>query len=393
MKRREFIAGSLGTAFLMNACSGADGFSPWKGKRLVLIQLVGGHDGLFALNQRGISEVEKRRPVLTAEFERQCLDLGNDWALNLRLSALEEMIQSKELYLVPGVGYANPNTSHFKAREFWDSGLLPAETNASNRLTGWLGRAYESNSILNGDRTEILAPFLNLHNGQTVYDKGRSIRAIAYTDEQALEWYSAYFSDYKGQIPVTLREYERQLRVVHGSGSLVGGRGSLVHGRGSLVGSSGSRGAGYGFGELGRQLETAAGIIGRDLPYPVLHCSLGGFDTHSGEIERLTDLYQDFSGALSQFRNDLVSSGHWKDTLVFVYSDFGRTIDENRSGGTDHGYSGMCMFAGGDLSLFDQYSSYLPSKFIDRRGELFLEYQIDFREILGGVREWVSGIG
>jgi hypothetical protein len=87
----------------------------------------------------------------------------------------------------------------------------------------------------------------------------------------------------------------------------------------------------------------------------------------------------------------LVSSGHWKDTLVFVYSDFGRTIDENRSGGTDHGYSGMCMFAGGDLSLFDQYSSYLPSKFIDRRGELFLEYQIDFRDVLGEVRSWVSG--
>jgi uncharacterized protein (DUF1501 family) len=289
------------------------------------------------------------------------------------------MIHSKELYLVPGVGYANPNTSHFKAREFWDSGLLPAETNASNRLTGWLGRAYESKSILNGDRKALLAPFLNLHNGQTVYDKGRSIRAIAYTDAQALEWYSAYFSDYKGQIPGTLREYERQLRVVHGSGSLVGG--------------SGSRGAGYGLGELGRQLETAAGIIGRDLPYPVLHCSLGGFDTHGGQIERLTDLYQDFSGGLSQFRNDLVSSGHWKDTLVFVYSDFGRTIDENRSGGTDHGYSGMCMFAGGDLSPFDQYSSYLPSKFIDRRGELFLEYQIDFREILVGVREWVSGVG
>ena len=145
-------------------------------------------------------------------------------------------------------------------------------------------------------------------------------------------------------------------------------------------------------GEFGSQLMSASQIIQRDLSYPVLHYVLGGFDTHGGQIERLTDLYEDFSVSLSRFAADLKRSGHWKDTLVFVYSDFGRTIDENVSGGTDHGFSGLSLLAGGDLSAFSSFadiSSIPDPRFINRRGELFLAHEHDFREVLKGGEGWM----
>jgi uncharacterized protein (DUF1501 family) len=108
---------------------------------------------------------------------------------------------------------------------------------------------------------------------------------------------------------------------------------------------------------LGSQLKTAAQLIQQEIPIPVIHCTLAGFDTHSGELERLTDLYEDFSKSLNGLANDLTQSGHWDETLVFIYSDFGRTIDENASGGTDHGYSGLSMIAGGNLNKYKQYNT------------------------------------
>lgn len=364
MNRRDFIAGGLGSALLPGACDSLQ-FTLWKGKRLVMIQLIGGHDGLFAFAKRGISEIENRRPQLTKEFEKECLSLPNDWAMNSRLRALHDLAVNQELLFIPGVGYENPNTSHFKAREFWDSGLLPAETNSKNRLTGWLGRAFESGKILD---PSLDAPFLNLHNHRTVYDRGSKVRALAFTDPDYGNWYSPYFDDFSAQFSSGLKDYQKRLSAL-----------DFVK-KGSYS------------GELGSQLMSAAQIIQRDLPYPVLHCVLGGFDTHGGQIERLTDLYEDFSVSLSRFAADLKRSGHWKDTLVFVYSDFGRTIDENASGGTDHGYSGLSLLAGGDLSAFSSFadiSSIPDPRFINRRGELFLAHEHDFRVVLRNLSCWL----
>jgi len=92
---------------------------------------------------------------------------------------------------------------------------------------------------------------------------------------------------------------------------------------------------------------------------------------------------------LAYLSDKLRESGHWKDTLVFVYSDFGRTIDENRSGGTDHGYSGLSMLAGGDLSTFEHYQKPKELKFTEARGELFLDYTTDYCDLQKDVSQFL----
>ena len=142
---------------------------------------------------------------------------------------------------------------------------------------------------------------------------------------------------------------------------------------------------GYTDGSLSQQLNRAAEIIQNDLPFVSIHTELDGFDTHGGELERLSELYEDMDVALSDFRLKLKSSGHWKETLVFVYSDFGRTITENESGGTDHGHAGLSLLLGGDLSKFQQYRTIVEPKFVFENGEIFLQYQTDYRDLINSV--------
>lgn len=367
MKRREFVNLSLGASagLVLANCQfpSASEHASYKGKRLILIQMEGGHDGLFAISKLGINEIESRRPNLMAEFEKNCISLSDDWAMNQRLSSLKALIEKKELLFIPNVGYQSPNTSHFKAREFWDSGLLPKDTNAQNRMTGWLGRAYEEKRILS---PQIEIPFLNLHNNRTLYDRGSNIKALAYTDSDYKEWYAPYYDDYYKSIDSDLKSYYKKIESFHSY-----------------------RKEAYS-GELGSQLKTAAQLIQQEIPIPVIHCTLAGFDTHSGELERLTDLYEDFSKSLSGLANDLTQSGHWDETLVFIYSDFGRTIDENASGGTDHGYSGLSMIAGGNLNKYKQYNKPYDPKFVEKRGELYLDFQVDFRDLIQDITAWLA---
>ena len=113
-----------------------------------------------------------------------------------------------------------------------------------------------------------------------------------------------------------------------------------------------------------------------------------GFDTHGGEPGRLTNLYGDLGDAISSFAQNLKQSGHWRDTLVFVYSDFGRTVGENQSGGTDHGHAGLSLLAGGDLKAFKEFRNLQEPEFETERGYVFLKYGVDFRDLIDQVKKF-----
>ena len=114
------------------------------------------------------------------------------------------------------------------------------------------------------------------------------------------------------------------------------------------------------------------------------------FDTHGGELELLTNLYGDLADAIWSFAQNLKQSGHWKETLVFVYSDFGRTVVENQSGGTDHGHAGLSLLAGGDLKAFKDYRKLQEPEFEIERGEVFLKYGVDFRDLISQVTKFIA---
>jgi uncharacterized protein (DUF1501 family) len=382
LNRKDFIqlstaSGlSFGLGLGQSACSRSEGLPKWKGKRLVLVQLVGGHDGLFAYAPEGIDVLEKKRPSLNGILVENGISVSNGWLLNGMLSGLMPLLDSGELVMIPGVGYENPNRSHFKAQEFWETGeVIEGESN-NLRGTGWLGRFWEAELR---SKRGLEFPFVNLHSSRTLYDKGRDTRAYNVTGLEALKWYESFISDFFHDLETSeflaverlmKEEIQNQWQQLQWFESFDSFRE-------------------YTNSTLTQQLQRAADIIKADLPFTAIHTQLGGFDTHAGQPWRLSQLYSDFLGGMQYLSKQLKNSGHWKDTLVFVYSDFGRTIDENRSGGTDHGYSGLCMVAGGNLSMFSQYCKPQELKFTESRGELFLDYTTDFRDLLGQVSRFL----
>jgi uncharacterized protein (DUF1501 family) len=382
MNRKDFIrlstvgSLSLGLGLGQSACSLSEGLPKWEGKRLVLVQLVGGHDGLFAYAPKGHDILDGKRPLLNGILSKNGIEAPSGWLLNSLLSGLLSLLDSGEMVLIPGVGYENPNLSHFKAQEFWETGSVIEGDSNDLRGTGWLGRFWESE--LSAKR-RLEFPFVNLHSSKTLYDKGRDTRAYNVTGLEALKWYESFISDFSQDLETA--DFVAEERLIQTEIQKQWQQLQWMESFGTFWE--------YTNGTLTQQMHRAADIIKADLPFSAIYTQLGGFDTHAGQASRLSELYPDFLGGIKFLSNKLKSSGHWKDTLVFVYSDFGRTIDENRSGGTDHGYSGLSMVAGGDLSLFSKYFNPQELKFTESRAELFLDYTTDFRDLLGQVSRFL----
>lgn len=176
------------------------------------------------------------------------------------------------------MGYDQPIRSHFKAQEFWDTGAIIDRDMAHVRGTGWLGRQWESKVIGNDVTRAIANPFINLHGSPTIYDKGKSIKALNVTDINALRWYgdlnrrvSSIYDDKANRISANINTQLEVLKWFQDIDSFKG----------------------YTDGSLTQQLKRAADIIASDMPFVAIHTELGGFDTHGGELERLTDLYED----------------------------------------------------------------------------------------------------
>ncbi len=122
-------------------------------------------------------------------------------------------------------------------------------------------------------------------------------------------------------------------------------------------------------------------MIQKDKPYKVFYTVQSGYDTHHSAEGRLKNLYSDLGASLAAFSRVLKASGHWKETLVLAYSEFGRTIDENANLGTDHGTAGLCFLLG-DNPIVRQYTGIVPQiRFTEIAGELFLGHDTDYRAI------------
>jgi uncharacterized protein (DUF1501 family) len=145
---------------------------------------------------------------------------------------------------------------------------------------------------------------------------------------------------------------------------------------------------------LGLQLSHAATLIQQDQPFRVIKCSEGGFDTHSGQLTRHDGSYPKLSESLAAFHKFLKTNNLLEQTLVVIYSEFGRTIYENSSLGTEHGTAGPMYVMGGGKALSD----FTNTPFVFETEKLagtdttdYLKHQIDFRDVFGDIqKKWLE---
>src|SRR2546423_2410608 len=145
----------------------------------------------------------------------------------------------------------------------------------------------------------------------------------------------------------------------------------------------------YPAGQLGNALKLVARLIGGGLPTRIFYVSQGGYDTHTNQTGAHDGLLQNLGDSVKAFIDDMKAQGNLGRVLLMTFSEFGRRVAENASGGTDHGAGSLMFMAGSKVKagLLGQYPSLAPADLVN--GDL--KYHVDFRSVYAGILEsWLT---
>ena len=315
------------------------------GRILVVVQLDGGNDGLNTLVPYRDDEYRKRRPKLAipaAEVKK----IDDRVGLHASLDGFSKLLEQGRLAIVQGVGYPNPNRSHFESMAIWNT----ARTVADKAAPGWLARAIDERPSPAGD-----APGLHIHESfpppQALAGGRQLVPSIARLEQFHRRLGMPDGAEAAAQIE-SLDRLARQDRGQPGSLLQFVERCSLITYANSArlervqKDSSADKVAYPDFYGLARRLRLIAQLVKAGLTTPIYYTHLDGFDTHSGQLSQHANLLRELGASLKAFLDDLEKSGDSERVAVLVFSEFGRRLSENGSGGTDHGTAAPVFLLG-----------------------------------------------
>ena len=332
------------------------------GKRLIIIHLDGGNDGLFTLAPIGHDNINFHRKTLMKELSKG-IKWDGDLFLNQHLSAFADLKSKGWLSIIPNVGYPEPNTSHFISSEIWATGSLTSE---GLKRTGWFGNLIQDGK-LNIDALARTA--ISFENGRQLIFQGEINHGVSYSKYNTS-------SNLNGQLHELIYQNIDNFIGYEGIHKEL-----KTHLNLSNLFADIRPSVGYPKTAFGKKLATITSMIKKHKPFKVFHIKHGGYDTHLGQIYRLNNLYSDLGSCLETFAYDLNRMQEWENTQILVYSEFGRSIDENSTGGTDHGTAGPVFVLGGKQiygNITDTKPIYETYNIVDKP---YLRYQVDFRDI------------
>lgn len=378
LKRKEFLQiGSLATASLLvprflKAFEGPSRVPPGN-KVLVVLQLSGGNDGLNTVIPCRNDIYYRSRPHLGIT-RGQGLAIGDEACLHPALPALKSLYDQGSLGILNSVGYPNPNRSHFRSMDIWQS----ASDSGDYVYTGWLGR-YLDAACGNCGRPTLT---LEMDDILSLALKGKDNKAIAVKDPAQLFQGSRerYFRDlnqsHQGEEPVVDYLYKTL-------GSTLSSA-QYIYEESRMHPST----AQYPATELGRNLKTISTLIQSDINTKVYYLSLGSFDTHVNQENQQQRLFTELNDGLDAFVKDLSANHRFEDVLLMTFSEFGRRVAQNASGGTDHGTANSMFLVSGGLRKKGLLNEMPDLTDLD---EGDLKYKVDFKSVYATVlQKWLG---
>jgi uncharacterized protein (DUF1501 family) len=388
--RREFLlrgvgvvgAGAAVPTYLVRTALAAPAAEA--GQRVVLLlQLGGGNDALSSLVPYGHKEYAQVRQATRIKDE-EVIKLNNELGLHPKLTGFKELFDQGAFAAIPGVGYPNPNYSHFTATDIWHT----ANQTPESALFGWLGRASDLAFRDNPDPKLTIAvgtvrtpraligkehPALSFGDPESyryAADRGDAARQAVYrklnhvaggdaaTSLHFVSQTAVNANDSSDQIRQLARDYKSQVE--------------------------------YPKTGLAQNLRNIAALIVGGLSTRIYFTEQGGYDTHAGQRNHHDNLMAQLNDALSAFYKDLAAHGHAQRVLTFTTSEFGRNVKENGSQGTDHGAaSAQFMFGPGvKPGVHGQHPSLSD---VQGGGAGSLKHAVDFRSVYASVMEkWLG---
>lgn len=376
LKRRDFLKiSSLATASLMmpnflQAMSFPEAIDK-ENRILVILQLSGGNDGLNTI-------IPMRNDIYFREREmiaiKDSLRLTDEAGINPGLSYFKELFDNGELAVLNNVGYPNPDKSHFRSMDIWQS----ASKSDEFLDTGWVGR-YLDEACYNCDHP---TQALEIDDMLSLALKGKEKKAFAFKDPQRL--YQTSQEKYFKSLYDTHDHHDETVEYLYQT------MGSTINNAGYIFEQSKAKASTetYPNSALGKDFKNIASLINSDINTKVYYLSVGSFDTHVNQNQRQTQLFSEINEAVKAFVKDLKSNGRFEDILLMTFSEFGRRVAQNASKGTDHGTANQMFFVSGGLKKKGILNA-LPD--LEKLNDGDLIYTEDFRKVYATVlKNWLN---
>lgn len=405
ISRRDFLAGLAALGLMGNyqasTLAATVDAAALAGRAVVVIQLNGGNDGLNTVIPYGSGAYYDARPKIGIK-QADVLAINDAVGFHPALTEFSDFYKDGSLAVVQGVGYAEPNRSHFRSIEIWQTARPDIIGD-----TGWLGRYLDYLSLSHkdvsaeklfaagfnaeGDKAKLsmlavnvdpLLPRSLLAEKVTVpsvsdvqafrfkvdplYQADRTLQLAAFDD---------IYQNFKDDRPLVGKLRKSGIEANRASERLI----DLVKKHKTTVK--------YPDGKLASSLKFIAQMVAGGIGAKVYTLGYDGFDTHAGELRTQTTLLANLGKSLRAFREDLKAHDVDDKVMVLVFSEFGRRVAENGAGGTDHGTAAPCFILGGGVrgGLYGQH----PSLTVLDHGDL--KHEVDFRTVYATILDrWLK---
>ena len=376
IKRRDFLKiSSLATAsFMMPNFLQAMAIPEAVDKDnriLVILQLSGGNDGLNTIIPTRNDIYFRERQTIAI---KDSLKLTDEAGINSNLSYFKELFDQGEMAVLNNVGYPNPDKSHFRSMDIWQS----ASKSEEFLETGWVGR-YLDEACYNCEHP---TQALEVDDMLSLAMKGKEQKAFAFKDPKRL--YQTSQEKYFKTLADAHHHEDETVDYLYQT------MGSTLNNAGYIFEKSKAKASTtvYPNSQLGKDFKNIASLINSDINTKVYYLSVGSFDTHVNQNQKQAQLFTEINEAVKAFVQDLKTSGRFQDTLLMTFSEFGRRVAQNGSKGTDHGTANQMFFVSGGLKQKGILNA-LPD--LEKLNDGDLIYTEDFRKVYATVlKNWLG---
>jgi uncharacterized protein (DUF1501 family) len=352
---------------------------PQGNKVVVVLQLNGGNDGLNTIIPVRNDIYYRSRPSIGLQKDKTLL-LTDEAGLHPELSHFKTLYDEGHLSILNNVGYPDPDRSHFRSMDIWQS----ASESDEIWQTGWLGRYLDAQC--QGCEKPVQA--IEIDDTLSLALKGEQQKAIALKDPKLLynNSHKAYLQSLSDahKHAAHADHHERPVDYLYKTmaGTLSSAQYIFEQSK------AGNSNISYPKTELGKNMKTIASLILSDINTQVYYVSVGSFDTHTNQHAQQSKLFKQINEAIAAFTTDLKANNRFDDVLLFTFSEFGRRVTENASNGTDHGTANCMFFAGGGLKEKGLLNA-LPDLNDLQDGDL--RYKVDFKQVYATVlKNWLN---
>ena len=378
MDRRKFLKDSALASSLLFVPSFLKAFESVDAKRLgykrlVIVQLAGGNDGLNTIIPYNNDIYYNSRPRLA--ITKDIIKMTDDLGFHSSLAPLRSLFDNGELSILNNVGYPNPVRSHFRSMDIWQT----ASDSNQYLQSGWLGRYMD----MYGKK-----PYnaIEMDEQLSLAMKGEHFNGIATNDYKVLyrtakdpffesvhnHYNDAHLNEHNlGYLYQTMIEAKSSAKYIYENTKV------------KLSQQD------YPKNALAKQLKNVAQFINSNIDTKVFYTSLGGFDTHANQQDKQARLLSQYAESISSFVKDLKQNRTFKDTLILTFSEFGRRVKQNAANGTDHGAANNVFVIGKNFKQAGFYNNLASLKDLDSNGDL--KYEIDFRTVYATIlSKWLN---